>query len=77
MGKKPVLNQDLKESAKAMIGYGFWKHLEKFMIEMATEATEYEDRIPHGSITPGDIGYARGVRSSVKRIREEVEQYLL
>lgn len=73
--QKPVINKELAENARQMVEFGFWKYLDRFMGEMAREATDYEDSLSHGQITPGDIGYARGIRTAVKKIREEVEQH--
>lgn len=68
----------MKESAKAMVGFGFWKHLEKFMIEIEREAIEKADASPIDapSVTCAFLE-SRAIRSTIRKIREEVEQYTI
>lgn len=74
--QKPVINKEMAESFRAMVGFPAWKHLEKFMAAMEQEAMEREDGIALYDLTVAHIGETRGIRKAVRAIREEVEQYI-
>lgn len=61
-----------------MVGFGFWKHLERFMQDMERESIEKQDSVSlTKAMTDHYFCEARATRNVLKKIREEVEQYTL
>ena len=59
-----------------MVGFGFWKHLEQVMGELERESIEKLEHLPTDQMVATHVvSEMMGVRRTVKRIREEVEQY--
>lgn len=77
MAKKPVINVELANSFRSMVGFPAWKHLEHVMRMMVEDHTMTEDQTPIDKLTVALVAEARGVRKAIRLIKEEVDQFLV